>query len=75
MKIVCNMLLYIVFQYGLEPVLIQQIYIGFQAIGEILFKDQINQLYLFRGQSGHFLVLLFDKFGEGGQRIIIQGYA
>ena len=56
--------LYIVFQYGLKPVLIQRIFIG-----ENLLKDQ---LYLFRGQSGHSLVLLFDELGESGQRIIIQ---
>ncbi len=32
---------YIVFQYGLEPVLFQRIFIGLQAIGENLLKDQI----------------------------------
>ena len=33
-KIVCNTMLFIIFQYGLEPVLIQRILIGFDAILE-----------------------------------------
>ena len=34
MKIFCNTMLYIIFQYGVEPVLIQRIIIGFEAILE-----------------------------------------
>ena len=37
-KIVCNTMLYMIFQYGWEPVLIHRILIGFEAILESLWS-------------------------------------
>ena len=49
-------MLYMIFQYGSEPVLIQQILIGFEAILENLFVCLARSLGQLQGRENDFVL-------------------
>ena len=72
-KIVCNSVLYMIFQYGLQPVLIHRILIGFEAILErVLYLSWLRPVVSVKNPC----TTCSCSFGDvlGNKSIIYQGH-
>ena len=69
-EIVCNTMLYMIFQYGWEPVLILRILIGFEAILEIELRSKLWNC-TFSTKHYHYSIIfllvsqIFREFKDG----------